>query len=135
MPSKIPTAPEVAAAVTPLAEHEVLGVAVNGVELTSERIKGSFDSCAGHVLLRTRSYHYHALPTCLAESMGIDELTEGAILRSWSRATSRSTLNVPAPRLPQHISMLSAQSTCDYTLGLELGRLATGRTPPVPPSP
>ena len=32
------------------------------------------------MLLRTRSYHYHALPTCLAESMGIDELTEGAIL-------------------------------------------------------
>ena len=56
---------------TYLGDHDVVGVAVSGVEFTRDPLVNKFDSCVGHVYLASRAYHYHLSPSCLLESMGI----------------------------------------------------------------
>jgi len=55
----------------PIADHEEIGLAINGVPFVSLPLVKSFDSCMGHVEKDTHRYHYHVPPICLLVALNI----------------------------------------------------------------
>lgn len=59
------------ATMTMIADHGIVGVAVNGIEFTAGKVAWEFDSCMGHTDKAARTYHYHMSPVCLYRKLGI----------------------------------------------------------------
>lgn len=67
----IPRYPSLGTTPTYLEDHGLVGVATNGVEFTTDPLVHMFDSCVGHIYLKTRAYHYHLSPLCVLHDMGL----------------------------------------------------------------
>ena len=118
-------------------EDSPVGVAVNGVLLYGEHTSPSnrslglsmvFDGCFGHVDPKGHRYHYHLIPKCLLESMGVPFPTNNTFWTAQSFAEIWEPIGPPSPILGWALDGFPVFGPYDAA-----GRLVQGHSHPQSP--